>query len=120
MPDYKGVAVFTFFFQIMQHLARTYANLFGSGIDEADTANDTDIEVDSTAWLKVVDALAHGDRTKWEYFLKMPVIEFLNAVAFQKDKVKQRTELIEAMIKGKDVQAATLAICIYMASKDGI
>jgi hypothetical protein len=33
-----------------------------------------------------IDNLANNDRTKWDYFLEMNLIEFLNTLAYNKDK----------------------------------
>jgi len=33
-----------------------------------------------------VNDLSNNDRTKWDYFFKMNVIELLNTVTFYKDK----------------------------------
>ena len=40
----------------------------------------------------MVDNIAGGDRTKWDFFLNMPLVEFLNAVSFQTEKDRARTE----------------------------
>lgn len=44
-----------------------------------------------------VNELANNDRTKWDYFFNMDVIEFLNSVAFLKD----RNKTIEALRHGQ-------------------
>jgi hypothetical protein len=36
--------------------------------------------------MKTLDSLSGGDRTKWDYYLDMNVIDFLNWLSFQKDK----------------------------------
>jgi len=42
----------------------------------------------------------------------MNVIEFLNAVAYDVDRRKDKARRIEQAIKGKDVQGAMLAILL--------
>ena len=42
----------------------------------------------------VVDALSNNDVTKWEQITKMNVIEFLNVLAYYKDKQKYQHQLI--------------------------
>lgn len=34
------------------------------------------------AWLVVIDDLSQGDRTRWDFFFEMSVIEGLNAYSF--------------------------------------
>ena len=45
-------------------------------------------------WFLVLDNLSNSDRTKWDYFLNMNIIEFLNTLCFYKDKQAHERELI--------------------------
>jgi hypothetical protein len=47
------------------------------------------------AWLELVDKIVKGDRTKWDSILQMPLIEFLNTIAFYKAKGKERQKRLE-------------------------
>ena len=40
-----------------------------------------------------LDWLSGGDRTKWDYYLNMNVLAFLNTIAFYKDKAKNAEEI---------------------------
>lgn len=40
--------------------------------------------------------MADGDRTKWDFFLSMGLVEFLNAVSFHNEKQRARTERLNA------------------------
>lgn len=40
----------------------------------------------------MIDRLAGGDRSKWDFYLDMLLIEFFNTVAFYSDKWRQRDE----------------------------
>jgi hypothetical protein len=40
-------------------------------------------------WIAVIDSLSNGDRTKWNYFTEMGVVEFLNTLAYYKDKQQE-------------------------------
>jgi len=40
-------------------------------------------------WFFVLDNLSNSDRTKWDYFLEMNVIAFLNTLSFYRHKEKQ-------------------------------
>ncbi len=45
----------------------------------------------------MINTMANNDRSKWDYFFDMNVIEFLNAVCFYKDKAehdKKETERV--------------------------
>ena len=37
-------------------------------------------------WYNVLDNLSNNDRTKWDFFLDMPIREFLNTLMYYKDK----------------------------------
>jgi len=37
-------------------------------------------------WLDVADTLANGDGTKWDYYLRLTVLEIFNRLAFYKAK----------------------------------
>ena len=43
----------------------------------------------------VLDQMSGGDRTKWQYLLDMGVIEFLNTMAFYKDKAEMEAQRAE-------------------------
>lgn len=60
-------------------------------------------------WLELVDKIVKGDRTKWDNILKMPVIEFLNTIAFYKQKTKERQKRIE-LAASKGFNAYVVAV----------
>lgn len=72
-------------------ITRSYPSIFraGSGEVEEDVRRK---DRPAISWLKTVDNIAGGDRTKWDFFLNMPLVEFLNAVSFQIEKDRARTE----------------------------
>jgi gentisate 1,2-dioxygenase len=39
--------------------------------------------------------MAGGDRTKWQIFLDMPLVEFLNAVSFHNEKQRTKAERLQ-------------------------
>jgi len=51
-------------------------------------------------WLKTIDGMASGDRSKWDFFLHMGLVEFLNAVSFHNEKQRARTERLNAAAQG--------------------
>jgi hypothetical protein len=52
-------------------------------------------------WLEMVHHMANKDRTKWDFFLYMPLVEFLNAMAFYKQQSKEKLKrLDQASTKG--------------------
>ena len=44
--------------------------------------------------------MAGGDRTKWDFFLQMSLVEFLNAVSFYNEKQRAKTERLNAAAQG--------------------
>ena len=72
-------------------VTRNYPSIFraGSGEPEEDGRRK---ERPAITWLKTVDGIANNDRTKWDYFLNMSLIEFLNAVSFHNEKQRARAE----------------------------
>ena len=51
-------------------------------------------------WLKTIDGMAGGDRTKWNFFLNMTLVEFLNAVSFYNEKKRAQTERLNTAAQG--------------------
>jgi hypothetical protein len=47
----------------------------------------------------------------------MNIIEFLNEMAFRKDRKKQENELITKLIKGKTADEAHILLISYLISK---
>jgi hypothetical protein len=43
--------------------------------------------------------MANNDRSKWQYFFELNLIEFLNAVVFYKDKAKEDLRIWQAQQK---------------------
>lgn len=102
-----------FFFETSKRLVSNYRNLFADRVDESGEEVESDVTFSNHwGWIEIVDRLADKDRTKWDYFLNMNVIEFLNAVAYDVDRRKDKARRIEQAIKGKDVQGAILAILL--------
>lgn len=45
-------------------------------------------------WYNVIDEFSKGDRTKYDYYFRMPVFEFLNHFSFVKDKSEMKKEKV--------------------------
>ena len=69
--------------QILRGIGAQYSNLFDGGNSENGT-DDTNFHT-KWGWIATINAMANNDRTKWDFFFDMNVIEFLNTVAFFKD-----------------------------------
>lgn len=70
-----------------------YKNLFGKGKRKSDGDSDGDDErtdeekhLEYWGWYVTIDKLSKGDRTKWDFYLNMNVVAFLNYLSFVKDK----------------------------------
>ena len=72
----------------MERLIKSYAVLFGIEEKESDedTSEGSPEFVRYWGWYYTLDNLSNNDRTKWDYFLDMNVIAFLNALSYYKDK----------------------------------
>lgn len=66
-----------------------YPRLF----NRQDESDDEPSRYSEWGWYIVLDGLSNSDRTKWDYFLNMKVIEFLNTLAFYKDKQDQLRQM---------------------------
>ena len=105
-------------------MVRSYRGLFTQDDDAGDTgggeADGGDEPVTFRThwgWLATVDDLAKGDRSKWEYYLDMNLIEFFNTLAFQKDKQGDRGEFINKMVKGKTAEEANVILLSYIINQ---
>lgn len=85
-----------FFFEELYRLNEGYSGLRGKkqqGSDEGVGENDEESFSEFWGWQLVLDNLSNHDRTKWDFFLNMDVVEFLNTVSFYKDKQKWEHEI---------------------------
>ena len=80
----------SFFFESLSRIIEDYPILFENGSGEPTTGVRPTL-----IWLELVDKLCRGDRTKWDYFLQMGLIEFLNTVAFYKSTKKEQSKRLE-------------------------
>jgi len=71
--------------RVLQDISRQYSNLFSNGSGEGNSGGKGTFR-EKWGWIAVVNDLSNNDRTKWDYFFKMNVIELLNTVTFYKDK----------------------------------
>jgi hypothetical protein len=72
----------------LEELNGRYSSIFSRRVDESEgngTAS-SDGFGKKWGWVATVDNLANGDGTKWDYYWKLNVVEFLNRVTFAKDK----------------------------------
>jgi hypothetical protein len=77
-----------FFFGSLSEVIRSYPNLFDGG--------DSESKGDVFGWLSLIDRLAGGKRQEWDAILKMPIVEFLNTLAFHTTITKQRNKRLES------------------------
>ena len=86
-----SVHLCSFFFGSLSRVIEKYPLLFEGGDEGFDGA----VDQSPIVWLEIVDKIVKGDRTKWDFILDMPLIEFLNAMAFYKAKTKERQKRLE-------------------------
>ena len=81
----------SFFFGSLSRIIEKYPLLF----DGSDEGDERAVDQSPIVWLEIVDKIVKGDRTKWDFILEMPLIEFLNSMAFYKAKTKERQKRLE-------------------------
>jgi hypothetical protein len=71
----------------MARLVAAYPNLFGKTGEarEEEPVDEDNWFAARYGWLATIDAVAK-DRTQWDFFLMMPIVEFLNYLCFLRDK----------------------------------
>jgi hypothetical protein len=72
----------------LESLIKGYAILFGVKDEESneDSSEGSPEFVKHWGWYYTLDSLSNNDRTKWDFFLDMNVVAFLNTLAYFKDK----------------------------------
>jgi hypothetical protein len=86
----------------IQELHTEFAGLFTEIYSAADGDDEEDEQVendfyDRYGWLVTVDELAKGDKTQWDFFFNLTVIEFLNMAGFEKAKAEDEARRLEDM-----------------------
>ena len=84
--------------QIFQGIARQYPNLFGGGSSESSEGSEEQSTSGRTfeekwGWIATINNMSNNDRTKWDFYFDLNVIEFLNTVVFFKDKSEEDKRL---------------------------
>jgi hypothetical protein len=74
--------------QGLTRIIYSYKNLFGGG-----SGSDSKGFESKWGYIVTIDNLANRDATKWEYFFKMNVIEFLNLICYQIDREDNERKL---------------------------
>lgn len=92
--------------QLHESLIKRYRKLFELGegepgypLEEGEVRNEKQAESFRSrwGWFITLDNISNNDRTKWDYFLEMNVIEFLNTLAYYKEKGIWQAEQIKAI-----------------------
>jgi len=86
----------------LESLIKGYAILFGL---KDETSNEDSGEgspefVRHWGWYYTLDSLSNNDRSKWDYYLDMNVVAFLNTLAYFKDKQDYIAEAQKKQING--------------------
>lgn len=79
-----------FFLGTLSAVVDRYPRLFDAGDEQLDK-----VEVSPFSWLELIDKMANRDRTKWQFFLDMSLIEFFNAIAYYKAQTQERNKRLE-------------------------
>lgn len=90
MLSYRG-----FFLSKLQQLIRSYSGLFDEADGETDNGTDGRSYSEHWGWFIVLDTMSNGMRKDWDWFTEMNLVQFLNYMAFLKDKNRHENELIK-------------------------
>ena len=88
--------------QVLQGIIRSYPNLFGvTDIENNEGSEQRSGQTfgERYGWIAVINNMANNDRSKWDYFFELNLIEFLNAVVFFKDKAEEDKRIWQAQQK---------------------
>lgn len=67
----------------LEQLIAGYPKLFPR--DSGTTGVEPDPFIIKWGWIYTVDNMANHDKTKWDYFMDMPIIQFLNLISYHMD-----------------------------------
>jgi hypothetical protein len=71
--------------QILQSISQKYGTLFGG--NGGGVGGQVEFQFrEKWGWIATINDMCNNDRTKWDYFFQMNVIEFLNTISFYMDK----------------------------------
>jgi len=77
-------------------LHNSYGGLFGTKEQGEEIAQvGVDGFIERWGWFHVLDEMSNNNRDKWDYFLNMNVIEFLNHMAYLKDRNKWQSAKVK-------------------------
>jgi hypothetical protein len=84
-----------FFLQSYRRFVSSYRGLFGKANERSENDNGEPIErteeqkhLDYWSWYVTLDSLSGKDRSKWDFYLNMNVVAFLNYLSYIKDRNK--------------------------------
>jgi hypothetical protein len=84
-----------FFLQRYRRFVSSYRGLFGKTNERSEDDNGERIErteeqkhLDYWSWYVTLDSLSGKDRSKWDFYLNMNVVAFLNYLSYIKDRNK--------------------------------
>jgi hypothetical protein len=80
--------------QVLRGIGQQYPNLFSGGGEEGIEGSGGTFYT-KYGWIALINTMANNDRSKWDYFFEMNIIEFLNAVCFSKDKAEHEQKEME-------------------------
>ena len=80
--------------QIFRGIAQQYSNLFGIGSepgneDSREPQEESESFEKRWSWIAVINNMSNNDRSKWDFYFDLNIIEFLNTVVFFKEKAEE-------------------------------
>jgi len=86
--------------QVLRGIGKQYPNLFERG-SEGSTEESGGGFWEKYGMIAVINQMANNDRSKWDYYFDMNVTEFLNTIAFHKDRNEHERAELEKIKNGK-------------------
>lgn len=69
----------------LQQIIGRYKNLFPQSVEGVGEETSGNEFIKKWGWVATIDNLANNDKTKWDYFFKLPIIQFLNLLSYHID-----------------------------------
>ena len=103
LPLATAIGLTAFFFQFVQRINQGYARLFGTedegpedeGGDSEDRDEGGDGFTRDWGWIANVDQASETLRCSWDEVWAKPAVEFLNVLAYRKDRQRYEKDYIE-------------------------
>lgn len=96
MNVYEAMSLYGFFYALVHQINEGFVNLFGLDEEQgADEEGDEDGFAQKWGWISNVDMVSDACRCSWDEVWQMTALEFLNIIAYCKDKAEREKAEID-------------------------